>query len=444
MTGDRFTSWGRVFPGIDAENIFRPLSKRDIQNIVKNPTSTLLAIGQGKSYGDVGLNYDGRLIDMRAFDQFLGFDATSGLLEVAAGVTYEDILRTMVPRGWFLPVVPGTQLISSGGAVANDIHGKNHHVAGTVGAHIEALTLLRSTGESILAQRNQNNEIMQATIGGLGLTGLIRSVTLQLKAIRSAYFDVHYIPFQNLEEFINLETRNDANFDYTVAWVDCLSRGKGNQGPRGIFMRGRHREDGDLALRGRKYKPIIPFDLPNGTLNSRSVKIFNELYYLAHNQFKKGPQRVYYEDFLFPLDHVQHWNRIYGSSGFYQYQFVVPADQTEILQEIFKKIRESNLASFLAVLKKFGESPSPGMLTFPMSGFTLALDFPGRLKQEVFSLFARLDELVAKAGGRLYPAKDSCMSEEFFKTTYPRWREFSKYLDPSFSSAFAKRVGLCR
>ncbi len=439
-----FNSWGRMFPGIDLRNIQRPKTVRELQDFMSQCQQPMLAIGQGKSYGDVGLNYDGPLLDLREFDHFLAFDEKIGELSVAAGATFADILRSMVPRGWFLPVVPGTQLLSVGGAIANDIHGKNHHVAGTIGRHLEGINLLRGGTEVRLLRQGDKSDLFSASIGGLGLTGVIRSANLRMNPIESAYFDVDYVPFNTLEDFIALSDASDADFDYTVAWVDCLGRGGREDGPRGIFMRGRHSRDGNLTIRKHRPTPTIPLDFPNWTLNSSSVKLFNEFYFWAHKQLKKGPQKVYYEDFLFPLDHIRNWNRIYGKSGFYQYQFVLPRDQIELLREIFARIRHSNLASFLAVLKKFGDMPSPGMMSFPMPGYTLALDFPGRLSQKVLGLFTSLDELVEKAGGRLYPAKDSCMSEELFKKTYPRWQDFSTFIDVKFSSAFAKRVGLCR
>lgn len=436
-----FQSWGRVCkpqvtgfsqPMVSAD-VFDPLFHRE-------DAASALISAWGRSYGDVCLNTEGRNINSKKWDHFIAFDRSSGLLTVEAGVTLRDILRVVVPAGWFLPVVPGTQLLSVGGAVANDIHGKNHHVAGTFGRHVCRLWLSRSDRTSIECTPESHPSLWAATIGGLGLTGMITAVQLQLVRVESSYFDVDYIPFYTLDEFLALSAASDQAYAYSVAWVDCLSKRYHN---RGIFMRGNHACDGELTLGKEKSLVSVPFDVPNFALNTVSMSLFNEIYFSSHRWLKAKRQRVYFADFLFPLDGIGSWNRIYGQQGFYQYQFVLPQDAAIALKEIFSQLTKSGLGSFLAVLKVFGGVSSPGLLSFPKPGYTLALDFPNR-GASVLRLFRDLDKRVADCGGRLYPAKDALMTEEMFKLGYPRWSEFQEQMDPRFASDFARRVGLIR
>jgi FAD/FMN-containing dehydrogenase len=400
--------------------------------------SKVLISAWGRSYGDVCLNTTGRNFNSKKWDHFISFDRTSGLLTVEAGVTLREILRVVLPAGWFLPVVPGTQWLSVAGAVANDIHGKNHHVAGTFGRHVCKLWLSRSDQAALICSPESNPGLWAATIGGLGLTGLITAVQLQLVRVESSHFEVDYLPFYSLDEFIALSATSDEDYAYSVAWVDCLNKKYLN---RGIFMRGYHAPDGGLLLKKEKSLVKVPFDFPDYALNRWSMSRFNDVYFSAHKWLKAKRQRVYFEDFLFPLDGLASWNRIYGRQGFYQYQFVLPLDAAAGLKEIFSHLTKSGLGSFLAVLKIFGSAISPGMLSFPKQGYTLALDFPNR-GESVLHLFRDLDKRVADCGGRLYPAKDALMTEEMFHLGYPRWAEFQEHMDPMFASDFARRVGL--
>jgi FAD/FMN-containing dehydrogenase len=399
---------------------------------------SVLPFGLGRSYGDSCLNDDNTVIPMASFDHFIAFDATSGVLRAEAGTSLAAILDTFVPRGWFLPVSPGTKFVTLGGAVANDIHGKNHHIAGTFGRHVRRLELLRSTGERIICSPNEHRELFEATIAGLGLTGLITWVEIQLIPIRSPYLDTRTTKFRNLDEFFDISRESDALYEYSVSWVDCTSEGQ-NLG-RGLFMAGNFSERNKPGKRCNLSLPF-PCDAPGWLLNSLFMKSFNTLYY--NKQLSRVVDGLtHYEPFFYPLDAILNWNRMYGRRGFFQYQLVVPFEQDRsIIKEIFARIARSKRASFLAVLKTFGDIASPGMLSFPRKGVTLALDFPND-GAPTLSLMNELDSIVFAAGGALYAAKDARMSPSAFVSSYPRLQEFTKYVDPGFSSSFWRRVVL--
>ena len=380
----------------------------------------LLAYGQGRSYGDCCLNDGGKLLRTAGLDRFISFDATSGLLRCEAGVTLGEILRLVVPRGFFLPVVPGTKHVSVGGAIANDIHGKNHHRAGTFGAHVRRLELIRSDGK--VAELDAEDLLFRATVGGLGLTGLITWAEIALRPIPLAAVRMEAIPFAGLDEFLSLSDQSDAECEYTVAWLDVYSRTQ-----RGIFFRGNH---ADGAIHAPRLRAAVPMDVP--LVNGFTVRAFNAAYYAA--QKLGGRSRLqHWDPFFFPLDGVGRWNRLYGRRGFLQFQCVVPTP--EALREL---LREAP-ASPLTVLKRFGAVPSPGLLSFPRPGFTLALDLPNK-GEETFAQFARLEAIAMEAGGALYPAKDARMSKATFARSYPRLEEFRRSVDPAFSSSFWRRV----
>jgi len=397
---------------------------------------SLLPYAYGRSYGDSCLNDGGTLLDVRALDRLIAFDAHSGVLRAEAGVSLEQVLEFAVPRGWFLPVSPGTRYVSLAGALANDVHGKNHHRAGTFGRHVRAFELLRSDGASLVCSPQENAELFRATVGGLGLTGLILWVEVALKAIQSTDFEVENVKFSNLDEFFTLSAESDATHAYTVAWVDCAVTG--TKLGRGIFMRGNHTSGGELRVHP-KARLGVPINAPNALLNPLSVRAFNTLYF--HKQRAKVVrQRQHYTGFFYPLDAIDQWNKIYGTRGFLQYQFVLPYEgDASAIKEIFQVIAASGMGSFLAVLKMFGDLPSPGMLSFPRKGVTLALDFPNQ-GARTLELLERLDDIVRAEGGRLYPAKDARMSARNFQHFYPQWREFAAYVDPRFSSSFWRRV----
>jgi len=325
-----------------------------------------------------------------------------------------------------------------GGAIANDVHGKNHHKAGTFGCHVLKFELLRSNGDRLICSHEENSELFKATIGGLGLTGLILWAEIRLKRIPSPFIRMESIKFENLDEFFEINQGSDQKFDYTVSWVDCLS--KGASLGKGIFMRGNFADLGKVeSPRIPSNKMIrVPLDMPGIALNSLTVKLFNAAYY-GKQRKKQVSSLVHYNPFFYPLDAVAEWNRIYGKKGFLQYQCLVPYDDGDVIKSIFSKIAASGQASFLAVLKICSDIASPGILSFCRKGITLALDFPNRGKK-TFDFLDELDEIVKEARGSINPSKDARMSPASFQVFFPRWKEFEQYIDPKFSSSFWRRV----
>ena len=427
-------SWGNV---IRATHAVHELRSRYDEFPTPPEGTTVLPFGNGRSYGDSCLNVGGALAQTRGLDRFIHFDRETGVLACEAGVLLADILRLAVPAGWFLPVVPGTCYVTVGGAIANDVHGKNHHHAGTFGRHVRRLELLRSNGERILCSPDENTGWFAATVGGLGLTGIVTWAELQLRPIAGPWLDIETIRFANLETFFALSAEAERDCEYTVAWIDCLGRGK-HLG-RGILQAANHApQPGPSRLVGAR-RMAVPFPLPMSLVNNVSLRAFNTVHYHRHSP-RRRRSRHDYQSFFFPLDGILHWNRLYGPAGFYQYQCVVPtAAAHEATAELLETIARSGSGSFLAVLKRFGPLTSPGILSFPREGVTLALDFPntgGPLEK----LFESLDRIVIAARGALYPAKDGRMPPALFRSGYPRWREFLQYIDPACSSSFWRRT----
>lgn len=400
---------------------------------------TLLPYGLGRSYGDCCLNDGGSILVTQALDRLIAFDENSGILRCEAGVSLAEILRVFVPRGWFLPVTPGTRYVTVGGAIANDVHGKNHHRAGTFGCHVLGLSLLRSDGRRVICTPAREPGLFSATVGGLGLTGLIEWAEIQLKPVASPFIEMESIKCANLDEFFEVSSSSDRDYEYTVSWIDCLARGSSLG--RGIFMRGNHA--GPSRGKSPRVPPdslfTVPFDFPGFALNRLSIGLFNTVYY--NKQRKKNVRTlVHYNPFFYPLDSVLEWNRIYGRRGFLQFQCVVPQkDNNTAIRAILQAIVNSGRASFLAVIKEFGDVKSPGMLSFPRPGVTICLDFPFQ-GEATLELFRRLDGMVREQGGAMYPAKDTCMSPQSFRQYYPRLDEFREHIDPQFSSSFWRRV----
>lgn len=433
----KYESWGR-YPKAHHKTL--PFSSRFDALPILNKDEHVLAFGAGRSYGDACLNDGHFLIPMTPNDKFMAFNAELGLLRCEAGVTLEEILRLIVPQGWFLPVTPGTQFVTVGGAIANDIHGKNHHCDGNFGHHLQQFELLRSDGQRLICSPEENSGYFHATIGGLGLTGLITWAEFRLKKIQNPFITQEVIRFNNLREFFNLSKESEEEFTYTVSWVDCVA--KGDSLGRGLFIRGNHASSQVLEARSLKVGrgQIVPLDFPPWALNSLSVKAFNALYFRKQiADFKRSI--VPYGPFFYPLDSIQHWNRIYGKRGLLQWQCVVPFDDgPEAIAEILRRIAHTGMASFLAVLKTFGTIPANGLLSFTRPGVTLALDFP-MVGERLLKLLDELDALVRQArGGAIYPAKDARMTAESFQTFFPQWKEFLNYKDPQFSSSFWRRV----
>lgn len=432
-----YQSWGRYPKETPKEAV--PLYWRSELPDLAAFKESLLAYGYGRSYGDSCLNADGVLLDSSLLRRFIAFDRENGIIRCEAGVQLADVLEVIVPEGWFVPVSPGTKFVSVAGAVANDVHGKNHYSAGTFGCHVTQFELLRSDGQRFICSPTQNVELFRATIGGLGLTGLILWVEFKLKKIPSPFILAENIRFSSLDEYFEVAAESDKNFVYTVSWTDCITSGK--EMGRGIYTRGNFYNPGVKATPPLKkgLKLLAPFDMPSFLLNPMSMYSFNlALYY---KQVRKRSQKItHYNPFFYPLDSVVDWNRMYGLPGFLQYQFVVPDnDNHYAIKEIYRRITASGQGSFLAVLKNFGPIKSPGMLSFPSEGVTLALDFAFK-GQKTLDLLNDLDSVVRDAGGRFYPAKDARMSPEDFQESYPNWQEFAKYVDPHFSSSFWRRV----
>jgi len=431
-----FESWGR-YPTYGAKVL--PLHwQSDFPAITAGLHNGALPVGMGRSYGDVCLLKDGNLLLTTAMNRLIGFDPETGLLTAEGGITLAQILDFAVPRGFFLPVSPGTKYVTLGGAIANDIHGKNHHVAGTFGCHVTQFELVRSDGSRRLCSPTENAELYAATIGGLGLTGLISWATLRLKPIVSRMIDYEGIQFHGIDEFLDL-TDQSKDIEYTVSWVDCASTGRNFA--RGVFMQGDHSAKRDELKPSPKPKLVFPFDAPGMALNHLSVSLFNTAFF--HKQVHKRVVSLQdYEPFFYPLDKILHWNRMYGKRGFLQFQYVIPwAHAKEGTIAILKEVAKSGLASFLAVLKAFGDVPSPGMMSFPKPGITVALDFPIK-PDKSFPLFHRLADMTLEFGGRLYPAKDAAMTAPQFQSFYPQWEQFARYRDPMFTSSFWERVTL--
>jgi FAD/FMN-containing dehydrogenase len=431
---DAFESWGR-YPKYSAHIV--PLHwQQDFPANVAGLHNGALPVGMGRSYGDSCLLQDGNVLLTTGMNRLIAFDAETGLLTAEAGVTLAQILDFAVPRGFFLPVTPGTKYVTLGGAIANDIHGKNHHVAGTFGRHVTRFELVRSDGSRRMCSPTENPDWFSATIGGLGLTGLIPWAQIRLRPIVSRGIDFEGIQFHGIDEFLEL-TQQSQHVEYTVSWIDCASTGKNFA--RGIFMQGDHsRLPGDLKP-SPEPKLVFPIDAPGFALNHTTVSLFNTVFF--HKQRKPRVQAVQdYEPFFYPLDKVLHWNRMYGKSGLLQFQYAIPWESArEGTIAILREVAHSGLASFLAVLKAFGDVPSPGLMSFPQPGITLALDFP--IKPDVtFPLFKRLADMTRDFGGRLYPAKDAAMTAAQFQTFYPQWTQLARFRDPLLTSSFWERV----
>jgi FAD/FMN-containing dehydrogenase len=369
----------------------------------------------------------------------IAFDRADGYLTAEAGVTLDEILQLIVPHGFFLPVTPGTKFVTLGGAIANDVHGKNHHVDGTFCHHVEEFELLRSDGRRLICSRHKNSDYFFATIGGLGLTGLVTWVKFKLKPVAGALVAQEIIKTSGLRDFFDLSRSSDKDYLYTVSWIDCLAPSQ--ELGRGLFIRGNH---SDSSFTSRSVHPptqkSLPVDLPGFVLNRYTVNAFNTFYY--HRQIsRKTSSVVHYDPFFYPLDALHQWNRVYGKQGFLQWQCVLPfaTGGEAAIREILQEISRSGQGSFLAVLKTFGDKQSLGMMSFPREGITLALDFPHK-GEPLFKLLNRLDDITQRCHGSIYTAKDARMTPEHFAAFYPRWAEFSKFIDPAFSSSLWRRV----
>lgn len=406
-----------------------------LNSLVEQQGSTL-PYGSGRSYGDSCLAVSDHVLQTRSLDRFISVDWQRGRIVAEAGVTLAEILALAVPQGWFLSVTPGTQFATLGGAIANDVHGKNHHRRGTFGNHVCQFGLLRTDALPLICSAVENPELFAASIGGLGLTGIISWAEISLIPITSSQVDSISVRFGGLAEFFALSLELDSQHEYSVAWIDCLAKGV-NSG-RGVFIVGDHARYGQLEME-QPSKISVPFSPPVSLINRLSLRAFNEIYWRAHSA-NRNLSRVGYEPFFYPLDRIQHWNRIYGRKGFQQYQCVIPEAVAEVaMAELLATIAAAGQGSFLAVLKRCGNIASPGLLSFPLPGTSLALDFPQSASLEA-ELFPRLDVIVHQAGGRLYPAKDAHMTGHDFRHAYPGWEQLEALRDPGLNSRFWTRV----
>jgi FAD/FMN-containing dehydrogenase len=430
------SSWGRLG---HQEHRCVPLWDRSQALALMRQTTPGLPFGKGRSYGDVCLNPGGTLWETDKLDRFISFNSETGVLKCEAGVQLGEIQHIMSARGWMLSVTPGTQYVTVGGAIANDVHGKNHHAFGTFGEHVLALQLLRSDGTVMECTPDSNQAMLRATIAGLGLTGVILTATLQLRPVTSPWLLSETIPYSSLDEFFAVTEQSVKDWEYTVSWIDCLS---GKQA-RGIYFRANHASATKAVELPQDHKPArrlaIPVTPPVSLTNALTLRAMNSAYFRL-NRANTGTRYTDYESFFYPLDRIGHWNRLYGQTGFYQYQCVIPGNSSQSnVTALLKQIKKSGQGSFLAVLKTFADRQPAGMLSFPREGVTLALDFPNR-GSSTLRLFDTLDAIVEQAGGRLYPAKDARMPAAVFAAGFPALAEFARFRDPGISSAMSRRL----
>ncbi len=427
-------SWGRVHRVGQSEILLLPGRSDEQITAAFAPGPTVLAHGLGRSYGDVALNEGGQLALTSRLTDFIKADWTTGRVRVSAGLSIGELLRVAVPRGWFMPVSPGTKFVTLGGAVANDVHGKNHHRAGSLGNHVLRLGLLRSDTGMIECNLDEHADLFALTIGGLGLTGIIRWVELQMIPIGSAFLDVENVPCRHLDDFF-VESEKSKDWDYTVMWVDCFAGGR-TLG-RGIFSRGRMRTDGRFQPHA---EPLLsmPATMPTWLLNRATISTFNALYRNRPGARFRGIQ--HYDPFFYPLDRIAGWNKLYGKRGFFQHQCLIPLSAGRSgIRALLERIGQGSQGSFLAVLKVHGRETSPGVMSFCREGVSLALDFANR-GVSTRALLRDLDAVVRDHGGRLYPAKDGHMTPAFFQESYPDWPRLEAARDPRISSSFWRRV----
>jgi len=430
------SGWGR-HPTL-ATTSYRPATRQALTRVLRAEPGELIARGMGRSYGDASLA--ARCIDMTGLDHLIAFDAERGELECGAGLTLAAILEVIVPRGWFLPVLPGTGFVTLGGAIAADVHGKNHHHDGAFSEFVDDITLLLADGSELRCSRQQHGGLFHATAGGMGLTGIIVSARLRLRPISSSYIEERLVAATDLHSAIALLEKHDPS-TYVVAWIDVNQRGA--RRGRALVMLGEHVTDGGMEAPRRR--PIaVPIDLPGGLLGRPLTTAFNALYYWRGARHAE-PRRVHYTQYFFPLDALTNWNRLYGKRGFMQHQCVIPhASAPAALRELLTTVTTSGLVSPLAVLKGFGAG-NDNPLSFPRSGLTLTMDFA--FSAAALRLFARLDDIVVAHGGRLYLAKDACMSRDTFLYGYPHWERFQEIRARygalgRFASLQSQRLGL--
>ncbi|AKZ57702.1 hypothetical protein SAM23877_4657 [Streptomyces ambofaciens ATCC 23877] len=443
------TGWGRTAP--TAARLIRPRTYQEAADAVRECGARGgIPRGLGRAYGDAAQNAGGAVLDMTGLDRIHAIDADNGTVLCDAGVSLHRLMEVLLPLGWFVPVTPGTRYVTVGGAIGADIHGKNHHVSGSFARHVPAFELLTADGRVRTVE--QGTPLFDATAGGMGLTGVILTATVRLQPVRTSLMSVDTERATDLDDLMARLTATDHRYRYSVAWIDLLARGaatgravltRGDHAPLDALPEGGRARRAPLAFRTSRL-PAAPDLVPDGLLSRTTVGLFNELWYRRAPRRRTGQlQRI--STFFHPLDGVPHWNRVYGRGGFVQYQFVVGHGREDALRRIVRRISEQRCPSFLAVLKRFGDA-DPGWLSFPVPGWTLALDIPAGLPG-LGAFLDDLDEEVARAGGRVYLAKDSRLRPELLDAMYPRLDDFRALraeLDPRgvFVSDLARRLHL--
>ena len=432
----KISGWGR-YPSVEA-SILQPHSSSHAREILLVNDVPLIPRGLGRSYGD---SANATLVlQSNRLDHFINFNQETGILKCEAGISISEILALTVPHGWMIPVTPGTSFVTLGGAIASDVHGKNHHHAGTLSNHLLSIDILLGNGQLVTSSQSELPDLFQATCGGMGLTGLILSATTQLIRIQSSWMYQTTLRANCLEDLCKLFEQYQQS-TYSVAWIDCLATGSSLG--RSLLMLGEHSSEGGLEIKDRPTL-VIPTELPFNILNSFSIKIFNELYY-RKSSLAPTNTLLPFKNYFYPLDSIKNWNYLYGKVGFVQYQFVIPkAVGITGLRNVLKIISDSGEGSFLAVLKVFGPENS-NYLSFPLEGYSLALDF--KLSEKVIQLIKTLDESIVAMGGRIYLTKDALMSEKTFKLGYQDWEIFESVREKygaigKFSSNQSIRLGL--
>jgi FAD/FMN-containing dehydrogenase len=437
------SGWGRYPRGMAIA-----ISPTKVSEAVPPRAGKMISRGQGRSYGDAAMLDDGLVMLTENLSNVVQFDETSGVIKAEAGTTLAQLINHFLPQGWFPAVVPGTKFVSLGGCVAADIHGKNHHRDGAFGSHVNELEIVLANRDRVRCSPETNEELFWATVGGMGLTGIITEVSFKLIPVQSSYLVVEHHQTKDLEASFEVLMNPKWDDHYTVAWIDCLA--KGAELGRSVLMRGHHAAFDELPQRLKAHPYSKPhrqrnlgFDFPSWTLNSLGMKAFNELYYRLQGR-KQAAFIADYESFFFPLDRIGNWNRIYGKRGFVQYQCVLPLSQAFAgMRALLEALAKGRRSSFLSVLKRFG-AEGKGLLSFPFEGYTLTLDLPVS-DPELFPFLDRLDEIVLQHGGRIYLAKDARLNARTFRAMYPRfqeWLEIKRKLDPEncFDSDLARRL----
>lgn len=437
------SGWGNI-PKSECKVTY-PRDAADIRKLLA--VDQILPRGLGRSYADQATNQSHLILKMEKMDRFIAFDDHTGILKCEAGVTLDEIISVLAPRGWFPMITPGTKYITIGGAIANDVHGKAHHADGCFVNCVYDFTIMLADGRILRASREENSDLFWANFGGLGLLGTILTATVQLRKIETTYFKQKAIVAKNLDEMLDAIEESNHEFTYSVAWIDPMAKGK--RLGRGVLTVGNHARLEDLPAKLNKNplkvgkKPLlkVPFYLPEFILNTFTVSLLNVALYWMQ---KSARTISHYDSFFYPLDMISEWNRGYGKRGFIQYQFVVPMlNGRENIRKILTEITNSNCIPFLNVLKKFGKAQ--GILSFPFEGYTFAIDFPVTPQLKPFT--QKLDKMVLDMGGRIYLGKDAYLDENTFKAMYPQykeWQEIKKKYDPAnvFTSDLSRRIGL--